>query len=624
MLSGPGRRALLVSLCGLLVALGTWSVPGPAVAATDDQLVLVLDSSGSMAERVGGRRKIDIAKRALSGVVGGLPDEARVGLRVYGAEVFERTDPGACTDSQLVVPIGTDNRSELRDAVAGYEPFGETPISYSLRQAAKDLGPEGKRTVLLVSDGEETCDADPCATAAALARADVEVKIDVVGLAVSGRTRDQLRCVAERGNGTYYDADSADDLTASLDKLATRAFRPFRLTGTAVTGAADRADAPELRPGQYLDAFRGREEPLVYRLPRTAAGTTLRAGITTQPAGTVATAAVRLRRADGSECGNGLAQAIAIGGSSPLVSGEVDSWRSGGDGECTTEDELLVEVVSYAEELAGTPFELVLSEEPPVSGTAGLPPAVQEVRWERTSTGGAAQAPPVPGSSLSDAPTLEPGRYRTTVLTGESQVYAVEADWGQRVQVTATVAPRRGALAEALSVSDSLDLQLLAPGRGRYANVRLTGEPEQTTTMAVDATPFRVVGSTPTVRYLNRTSSGSESYAAVPGTQYVVLNLDRSAEDAFLVPYTLDVEVVGEAGEGAPAYDGEASASPTPSEQTSREAAAGSSDTAASQEPGEPDEQGAPVVLLSGLGVMLVAVAGMGYLLWRQRRRRAD
>ena len=50
------------------------------------------------------------------GVVDGLPDEARVGLRVYGAEVFERTDPGACTDSQLVVPIGTDNRPELRDA----------------------------------------------------------------------------------------------------------------------------------------------------------------------------------------------------------------------------------------------------------------------------------------------------------------------------------------------------------------------------------------------------------------------------------------------------------------------------------------------------------------------------
>lgn len=549
-----------------------------------------------------------------------------MGLRVYGAEVFERTAPGACTDSQLVVPIGSDNRPELRDAIDRYEPFGETPISYSLEQAAKDLGPDGKRTILLVSDGEETCDADPCATAATLAEGDVEVKIDVVGLAVSGRTRDQLRCVAERGNGSYYDADSADDLTDSLDKLATRAFRPFRLTGTPVAGAADRADAPELGPGQYLDTFPGREEPLLYRLPRSASGTTLRAGITTRPAGTVATAAVRLRTADDAECGNGLAQAIAIGGSSPLVAGETDSWRRSGGDACSTEDELLVEVVSYAEELTGTPFELVLSEEPPVADVAGLPPADQEVRWQRTPAPATAQTPPVPGSSISDAPTLEPGRYRTTILTGESQVFAVDADWGQRVQVTATVPPRRGALAEALSVSDSLDLQLLAPGRGRYDNLRLTGAPADDTTMAVDAVPFRAVGSTPTVRYLYRNDSGSASYAAVPGPQHVVLNMDRSTDDAFLVPYTLEVAVVGEAGEGAPTYDEGAGPAASASPDEDDPAAAGPPDARDdsrddSQDTGSGD--GVPVVLVAALGaVALLAAGGAAYAL-RARRRRA-
>lgn len=64
----------MTTCCVLLVALGAWGPPGPAAAAADDQLVLVLDSSGSMAERVGGRPKIDLAKRALTGVVGGLPD----------------------------------------------------------------------------------------------------------------------------------------------------------------------------------------------------------------------------------------------------------------------------------------------------------------------------------------------------------------------------------------------------------------------------------------------------------------------------------------------------------------------------------------------------------------------
>ena len=105
-------RLLVTAVLGALVAL---TAAAPAYAAEDAKLVLVLDSSGSMAERVGGDTKISIAKSALRTVIGRLPAEARVGLRVYGATVENRGDKGACTDSQLVVPIGTGNRQELRD-----------------------------------------------------------------------------------------------------------------------------------------------------------------------------------------------------------------------------------------------------------------------------------------------------------------------------------------------------------------------------------------------------------------------------------------------------------------------------------------------------------------------------
>jgi len=220
----PSRHALLLLLCLVLVASAAWLTP-PAPAADPAKLVLVLDSSGSMKDKVGGQAKISIAKASLRSVIKKLPADAPVGLRVYGATIFDRKTRGACTDSQLVVPIGTGNRSQLTSEIATYKPYGETPISYSLEQAAKDLGSTGQRTILLVSDGEETCDADPCATAAAIAKAGVDVKIDVVGLAVAGKTRKQLQCVARRGNGTYYDADSREDLENSLDKLATRAGR---------------------------------------------------------------------------------------------------------------------------------------------------------------------------------------------------------------------------------------------------------------------------------------------------------------------------------------------------------------------------------------------------------------
>ena len=69
------------------------------------------------------------------------------------------------------MPIGTGNRDALQDEIRRYQPSGETPISSSPHQAADDLGGEGMRTILLVSDGEETCDADPCETATAIAGA---------------------------------------------------------------------------------------------------------------------------------------------------------------------------------------------------------------------------------------------------------------------------------------------------------------------------------------------------------------------------------------------------------------------------------------------------------------------
>ena len=164
---------------------------------------LVLDSSGSMSEpAAGGQSKIAAAKGALRTVVDGLPDEAQVGLRVYGATVFSRNDPGACTDSQEVVPPGTDNRDELRSAIASYKPYGETPIAHALQEAGKDLGGEGHRTIVLVSDGEATCPPSPCVVARQLAEDGIDLRIDVVGLDVSGKAREQLSCIADAGHGS--------------------------------------------------------------------------------------------------------------------------------------------------------------------------------------------------------------------------------------------------------------------------------------------------------------------------------------------------------------------------------------------------------------------------------------
>ncbi len=86
------RRARILRLVAALLVVGVVAAGGlvpAAQAAGDAKLVLVLDSSGSMKEKVGASTKIAIAKRALNTVVDRLPADAAVGLRVYGATVGE-------------------------------------------------------------------------------------------------------------------------------------------------------------------------------------------------------------------------------------------------------------------------------------------------------------------------------------------------------------------------------------------------------------------------------------------------------------------------------------------------------------------------------------------------------
>lgn len=162
------RRVLLRPLLLMpAVLFGLLPVATPTPAGADEadvpgRMILLLDSSGSMAEPAGGGgTRIEAARSALRTVVDGLPADSEVGLRVFGATVFSRGDRGACTDSQLVVEPATENRADLAAALDDYRPYGETPIPHALEEAAADLGSEGPRSIVLVSDGESTCSPTP-------------------------------------------------------------------------------------------------------------------------------------------------------------------------------------------------------------------------------------------------------------------------------------------------------------------------------------------------------------------------------------------------------------------------------------------------------------------------------
>jgi len=234
----------------------------PAVAQEDRPAVLlVLDASRSMNAPSGdgsGDSRLDAAKAAVGEVLDTLPDDAPLGLRVYGARVAGQGRAKACADTQLVAPVAAGDRSQVRSAVEALTGKGRTPIGRSLLATPDDFGADARtHQVILVSDGLDNCSPpSPCAAARRVSRRGVELTISVVGFALDERARRQMRCIARVGGGTYVDANDTEALRAELLAAFARSFRSYEPAGTPVAGATDPADAPRLGEGQYRDELR--------------------------------------------------------------------------------------------------------------------------------------------------------------------------------------------------------------------------------------------------------------------------------------------------------------------------------------------------------------------------------
>ncbi|MDE2385758.1 MAG: VWA domain-containing protein [Alphaproteobacteria bacterium] len=211
----------------------------PAAIHAEDsgsRVILVLDASGSMRAKINGKAKIDIAKEVVGKIVGAWNPKDELGLVVYG-----HRKKGECSDIETVKEPGPLNAADYMAAVNAIQPKGQTPLTQAVKQAAEALQyTEKKATVILVSDGIETCNADPCAVAAELAKAGVELKVHTVGFGLDDQGAvAQLKCLADKTGGTFTVANNADDLLKALTKTVQAAPPPaapklqFNVTGHA-------------------------------------------------------------------------------------------------------------------------------------------------------------------------------------------------------------------------------------------------------------------------------------------------------------------------------------------------------------------------------------------------------
>ncbi len=181
----------------------------------EDKAIIVFDASGSMWAQVEGKTKIAIAKETLSNLVTDWDQSKQLGLLAYG-----HRKKGDCNDIETLVPVGNINKQTAISTVNKINPKGKTPISASLKMAADELKfTEDNATVILISDGKETCNADPCGTAAELEKMGINFTAHVIGFAVDKTTTKQLQCIAENTGGKYFPANNAKQLNDALKEV---------------------------------------------------------------------------------------------------------------------------------------------------------------------------------------------------------------------------------------------------------------------------------------------------------------------------------------------------------------------------------------------------------------------
>ena len=213
-----------------------------SASAEDSDAILIVDASGSMWGQIDEKAKITIAKEVLGGLLADLPADRRLGLMAYG-----HRRKGDCTDIEELAPVGAD-RAAISAAISGLNPKGKTPMADAIKAAAKTLKyTEQKATVILISDGIETCEPDPCGVAAALEQAGADFTAHIIGFDVAEENaKAQLQCLAENTGGEFVSASNASELGDALETTVVEA--PAAVVETKV-----RLRATELKGGLVIE-----------------------------------------------------------------------------------------------------------------------------------------------------------------------------------------------------------------------------------------------------------------------------------------------------------------------------------------------------------------------------------
>ena len=690
---GGRSRSLAVLLSVLGLTLGGTVAAAEAVQAapltTTDATVpvmIVLDASGSMKQNDAPGVRMDAAKSAVDSLLGSLPPTSTVGLMVYGTgtgSTDSERDAG-CRDITTLTPVGPLDAAAMTAQVDTVQASGYTPIGAALRAAADELPVEGPRSIVLVSDGEDTCAPPaPCDVAKELKQQGVDLTVHTIGFKVDDVARQQLACVADATGGTFADATDSAQLQEALRTRVDYALTGYTAQGTPVVGDEQQSEsAPLLTPGQYVDTYAlgevdasdagpGRNGTTKYYTIPVQAGFRPYISATLIPPQDVTRDEMGIKASgveltlmakDSTRCADQRDYVVDSTGrlrpsttvlSGPTVGGPSYSSR------CNTEGVQILKVERFGDLLTDRPMtmEIVVRIEPPADAS-GVPAAFEGTAPALATPVHGTPTPISGGSSFNDAADLISGStYADTLSTGQSRYYKFPVAWGQRFSYTlsqvGTSTPQVSGYA--ISWVDVFNpvregIDVTGPDNGEQWFGSQPGD------------PF-IGSSTAPARYTNR-GSGPRNYE-LDGSYYLRLDADL-ADESSTAQFLITVVVSGDVEPG-PVYQpagvltattGGATSGPTSSPSSSSSSSSSPSSSAPSSSAVTTGTTGSPTTAAStspsttaagvttgptsadatlaaqeaktgtGSAVWIAAVAAgvalVGVLVWRTTRRRPE
>ncbi len=197
-------------------------------AFAQNKTMIVLDGSGSMWGRIDGKPKLEIAREVLRDVLPRVPQSTELGLIAYG-----HREKGNCADIEMIVPPAQATAGQITDKVDKLKFLGKTPLSAAVQFAAENMRyTEDRATVVLITDGIETCGRNVCEVGSLLEEQGIDFTAHVVGFGLSKEEGSQVACLAENTGGQYFSANNGDSLVAALNEIVV--VTPAQFTFVAV------------------------------------------------------------------------------------------------------------------------------------------------------------------------------------------------------------------------------------------------------------------------------------------------------------------------------------------------------------------------------------------------------